>query len=404
MGKLWLVAKQEFRNRTFRRSFVIGTLVIPLMIAIIIGVTLFIIERSRDNRPFGYIDYSGRLNNAAMPEENKDSVAIISFPDEKSARLALEEDKIQGYHIIAEDYLETQNVDLYFMEEPPSNSVLRNFDDYVRANILDNAPSATQSRIIEGYNLTVRSVSDNREFQDNGTGIITIFLPFIIAMFFLFAVMGASGYFLQIVTDEKENRTMEIIITSVSPSQLIVGKSLGLITVGITQIVVWIVSIVFTWIVTKHFIDELNSVQLPWETLIIFLLFFFPSYAITAGVMICIGSVVAELQEGQQISGVLNLLFTFPIFFSALIFADPNSPLLIFLSYWPTTSFMTIIMRWGFTHIPLWQIALSWFICSTVALIVIWIASRLFRLGMLRYGQRVELKSALIALRPGKIG
>jgi ABC-2 type transport system permease protein len=221
-------------------------------------------------------------------------------------------------------------------------------------------------------------------------------------MFFLFAVMGASGYFLQVVTDEKENRTMEIMITSISPAQMIGGKSVGLVAVGLTQLFVWISSIAIAWMVAKQFFVTLQLIELPWDILIIFAIFFLPSYAIIAGMMICIGSVVTELQEGQQISGVINLLFTFPIFFAALVFADPNSPLLIFLSFWPTTSLMTILMRWGLTVIPIWQVALSWVISVITGFGVVWIASRLFRSGMLRYGQRITLIGAFTAPLPGK--
>jgi len=401
MHKFWLVAKQEFHNRTFKRSFIIGTLVIPVMMAIIIGVTIFIAKRSVDDRPFGYVDNSGTLANATMPNNNIESVEIIAYPDEESAMSALEAEEIQGYHIIPEDYLNTLYVDLYYLEEAPSTEVLRDFDDYIRANILDSHPTALQLRIIEGTTLTVQAIGDNREFQDNDTGIIVIMMPLMIAMFFLFAVMGASGYFLQVVTDEKENRTMEIMITSISPTQLIGGKSLGLVAVGLTQILVWIGSIAIAWIVAREFFEKLQLVKIPWDVLIIFAVFFLPSYAIIAGLMICIGSVVTELQEGQQISGVINLIFTFPIFFAALVFANPNSPLLVFLSFWPTTSLMTIIMRWGFTTVPLWQVSMSWFICVISGILIIWIASRLFRLGMLRYGQRITLKNALSTLQPG---
>jgi ABC-2 type transport system permease protein len=243
-------------------------------------------------------------------------------------------------------------------------------------------------------------MNDAREFQDNETGVIVIMLPLFIAMLFLFVIMGASGYFLQVVTDEKENRTMEIMLTSVSPAQLIGGKSLGLVAVGLTQVAVWLGSIFIAWIVAQQFFEILRDVKLPWDVLVIFAIFFLPSYAIVAGMMICIGAIVTELQEGQQISGVINLLFTFPIFFAALVFADPNSPLLIILSFWPTTSLMTIVMRWGFTIVPLWQVAISWLICVVSGIAIIWIASRIFRLGMLRYGQRITLKAALAALRP----
>lgn len=403
MHKFWLVAKQEFRNRTFRPSFIFGTLVIPFLIAVIIATTIIILIRSEDNRPLGYVDYSGVLSNATMLQKDKETVDIISFEEEKKARLALEREEIQGLIILPKDYLTTQFVDLYFLEEAPDKSILSDFDDFLRTNIVKNKPTPIQNRIIEGTTLTIHAIDDNREFQDNESGIMFIMLPLLIAMFFLFAVLGASGYFLQVVTDEKENRTMEIMITSISPAQMIMGKSVGLVAVGLTQIIIWLASIAVAWIVARHFFEVLESVVLPWEILVIFAFFFLPSYAIIAGLMICIGSIVTGLQEGQQISGVINLLFTFPIFFAALVFADPNSPLLVFLSFWPTTSLMTIIMRWGLTVVPFWQVLLSWLINSVTAVVIIWIASRLFRLGMLRYGQRLLFKSIFIAILPDRI-
>ena len=400
MYKFWLVAKQEFRNRTFRRSFIFGTLVIPVLIAVIITVTIIILIRSEDNRPLGYVDYSGVLRNATMPQSEKKTVDFIAFSNEESARFALDAEEIQGFYIFPNDYLTTQFVDLYYLEEAPAKPILMDFDDFVRVNIVDNNPSPIQNRIIKGTSLTVHALNDSREFQDNETGIMYIMLPLLIAMFFLFAVLGASGYFLQVVTDEKENRTMEIMITSISPAQMIVGKSVGLVAVGLMQICIWIASISIAWIVARQFIEFLQVLVLPWDILVIFASFFLPSYAIIAGLMICIGSIVTELQEGQQISGVINLLFTFPIFFAALVFADPNSPLLVFLSFWPTTSLMTILMRWGLTVIPFWQILLSLLINCLTAFMIIWIASRLFRLGMLRYGQRLILKSIFVAILP----
>ncbi|HBY09508.1 MAG TPA: hypothetical protein DEH22_17625 [Chloroflexi bacterium] len=399
MHKFWLVAKQEYRNRTFKRSFILGTMVVPVMIAVMVGMTILIVWFSLDKRPIGYVDHSGALAAASMPEGNDYVVEFIAYPDEDSADLALHTGDIQAYYLLPQDYLESLYVDLYFLEDSPDSTALDDFDDFIRSNILPSAPTAFQTRVMEGTSLTVRSLDEGREFQNDGGGIFSVMLPLIIAMFFLFAIMGASGYFLQVVTDEKENRTMEIMVTSISPAQLIGGKSLALVAVGLTQLVIWIASIALAWVVASNFFTGLENVKLPWDVLGIFAIFFIPSYAIVAGLMICIGSVVTELQEGQQISGVFNLLFTFPIFFAALAFAAPNHPLLIFLSFWPTTSLMTIIMRWGFTTIPGWQIALSWLVCSLAALAVIWMAVRLFRLGMLRYGQRITFRAALGALR-----
>jgi ABC-2 type transport system permease protein len=98
------------------------------------------------------------------------------------------------------------------------------------------------------------------------------------------------------------------------------------------------------------------------------------------------------MQQGQQIAGMLNLLFILPLFSVILIFENPGSPLVVFLSLFPTTAFLTISLRWGVGTVPLWQIGASWLILATTAGLMLWTAVKIFRAGMLRYGQRLSLK------------
>lgn len=403
MRKIWLVAKSEYLKRVAKKSFLAGTLLIPIMFGVIIGVTIFIIERDKNTKPFGYVDHSSILASGLIPESdgNEERIDIIAFPNEESAHTALESGEIQAFHILPENYLESQKVDLYYWDEYPANSVLHEFDDYVRANLLPAGPDEIQNRIIDGSNLTLHSSDGKRQYDEN-IGFIILLFPLAVGMFFIFAVMGASGYFLQAITDEKENRTMEIAITSLSPWQLISGKSIGLIGVALSQIAIWLASIAGAWMIALRFFPEIQGLKLPWDVLLVFAAFFIPSFALIGGMMAAIGGAVTELQEGQQIAGILNLLFTFPLFLTALVFANPDSPWLIFLSFFPTTSFLTITLRWGLTIIPLWQIIVSWLILVLSGTFTIWIASRIFRIGMLRYGQRLSLSAVLDAIRtPG---
>jgi ABC-2 type transport system permease protein len=359
-----------------------------------------------DRRPIGYVDHSGVLENAVIPDgEDKPLVDFIAFPDEEIADAALRDEEIQAYYVFPEDYLENPQVDLYYLEETPDSVLREEFEDYVRYNLLPENPTPEQKLAANGFALVVRSADGNKEFDSDNGGIWSIFLPFGMMMLLLFVIMGGSGYFLQVVTDEKESRTMEVMITSVSPGQLIGGKSAALVAVGLTQIIVWIASALLALLIARITLSGsvssgLSVPSLPWDMLLVIAIFFIPTYAIIAGLMISIGSVVAETQEGQQISGILNMLFTFPVFFAALAFADPDSPLLIALSLWPTTAMITIVMRWGLTVVPWWQIALAWVINVGTAAFVIWAASRIFRTGMLRYGQRISLKAAFGALLP----
>jgi len=230
-------------------------------------------------------------------------------------------------------------------------------------------------------------------------GIPSFLVPFVVAFFLFFAISTAGGYLLQAMTEEKENRTMEILATSVSPEQLMAGKALGLIAVSLTQILIWLTALFSGLWIAGRFISELQGLQLPWDMVIVAILYFLPSFVLVAGIMIAIGGVVTEQQQGQQIAGIINLLFIVPIFFLALIFENPESPLLVGLTLFPTTAFLTVMLRWGMTSVPLWQLVLSWVLLTLSALGSIWVAAKVFRIGMLQYGQRLSLKTIIQALR-----
>ena len=400
MHKFWLVVKQEYQKRVRKKSFIIGTLLFPIIFGIIIAVTIFIIDRDKNTKPLGYVDHSGVLARGLLPELEADEemIEMVAFPNQDFALTALEAGEIQAFQVIPENYLESHKVDLYYLDEYPDQPVLNDFNDFVRANLLPAESGEIQKRIIEGVNLTLQSSDGTRKFTEE-SGFITVLFPMVVAMFFIFAEMGASGYFLQAVTDEKENRTMEIVITSISPLQLIGGKSMGLIAVALTQITIWLTTIVITLMLAPKIFPQLQGLELPWEILIVFIFFFIPTFALIGGIMTAIGGAVTELQEGQQISGILSLFFTFPLFLIAQVLADPNSSFLIFLSFWPTTAFLTITLRWGLTIIPIWQIILSWFILVFSGALIILIASRILRIGMLRYGKRLSLKAVIGAVR-----
>jgi ABC-2 type transport system permease protein len=129
--------------------------------------------------------------------------------------------------------------------------------------------------------------------------------------------------------------------------------------------------------------------------------FFVPTYALIAGMMIVIGSMVTETRQGQQIAGALNMLFTLPFFFIVLFFTAPNSPLATILTIFPTTAFLTIALRWSMTTIPMWEMMMGWVLVVASAIFAVWAASRIFRVGMLRFGQRLDVKSMLRAVRTG---
>jgi ABC-2 type transport system permease protein len=395
--EVWLVARHEYLRMVRRRAFLLGTLVVPLLIGAVMAVSIYLAIGERDDRPLGYVDRAGVLStDVASPFEGSRAIELRPFADETDAQAALEAGQIQSYYLLPEDYITSGQLELTYWEDAPADPVRGQFDDFLRANLAAGLPAAAQRRAIEGPSITVRSADGRREI--NSRNWTAIALPFVASFFLVMAVMTSSGYLLQAVTTEKENRTMELMITSLTPEQLVGGKAVGLMSVSLTQIGIWALAIVISLLVGARYLAVLRQARVPWGMLGIAVLYFLPSFALVSGFMIAIGSIVTETQQGQQIAGLLNLLFFAPFFLLALVIANPNSPVLVALSLFPTTAFLTITMRWSLAVVPLWQMILSWVLLVASAAGSLWASARVLRAGMLRYGQRLDLRGILHAL------
>jgi ABC-2 type transport system permease protein len=398
MYNLWLVAVHEYRLTVFKRAFALVTLAIPLGMAALIALVILVETSGESNLPIGYIDHAGILEtaqHASLPDADE-SVEVREFPDREVALAALENEEIQAFFVFPPDYLDTLHTDLYYLEDPPGDS-WGEFDNFVRINLLTAFPEEVQIRLFEGPSPSVHDIVSNREFSERS--IINVILPFVASFFFFIATMSASGYMLQVIASEKENRTLEIMITSVTPEQLIIGKTLGLLAAALTQLAIYVTAAVIGLIIASSRVEALQQVEVPWTYLGVMTLFFFPSYALIAAVMVAIGGAVTKVQEGQQVAGILNLFFMLPLFLMMLIFENPSHPLIVFLSIFPTTAFLTISLRWGLGTVPFWQIGVSWVLLVATTIFMAWAAARIFRAGMLRYGQPLSLKRVVSVLR-----
>jgi ABC-2 type transport system permease protein len=399
MRRLWLVAKHTYWERVRTRSFLFTTFGLPLLMVAVMVVSILVTLGGIDDRPLGYLDGAGFLDPTVMDrlqEETTVTVDVRPFTSEEAAQEALEAEEIQAYYVVPEDYLESQRVELYYWDEEPDSAVLDDFDRFMRANLVEMQSEEVSAILSDGIDVTIQS-ADGRKSVSSGN-ILSFLLPFLMAFFLFFSITVSGGYMLQAVTEEKENRMVEIVTTSISPFQLMGGKALGLMAVSLTQLAAWVGTLTLLALVAGYFIPQLSMVAIPWEAILVALLYFLPTFTLMAGFMTALGAAVAEQQQAQQITGIVNMLFIFPVFFSALIFANPNSPFIVFLTLFPTTAFTTIMMRWGLASIPLWQMAASWILLALIAGGSVWMAARVFRMGMLRYGQRLKLQAVLAGL------
>jgi ABC-2 type transport system permease protein len=395
MRNLWLMARHEYMRLATRRTFILSTLGFPLLIALAMGLG-FLLGSRAEAASLGYVDLAGVIDPLVQPTEESET-SILAFKSEEAARAALASEEIDGFYVIPADYRENQHTQLYFGEDPPGNGAQRDFARLLRANLVVDLPESVQQRLIEGTEVTVRSADGSRTL---GTGnVFGFLLPFLAAMLFIIAVMTSAGYLLQVVAEEKENRTMEILVTTMHPMALIGGKSLGLMVLALTQIAIWVAAIVVALIVGSQFWTFLQGISVPWQLIGLVAIFFVPSYALIAGLMTAIGAAVTEVRQGQQVAGMLNLLFVVPLFVLPILLEAPNGPVAIGFTLFPTTSFITVTLRWAIGSIPLWQLLASWGILVLSAVLSVWLSARIFRVGMLRYGQPLSFRTVLATLQ-----
>jgi len=396
MSKLWSVAWHEYQRNVFKRSFILALLSVPLLIGVNIGLIAFMVSRENNNAPVGYVDHAGLLADPvpAPLGSSEEAIAFIPFQTEEEARVALESNDIQAYYVVTPGYFETSRIELVYLKEPGENAT-QQFYDLIQINALADQPPEIALRAAEGSNVTVRTPDGSREFSGGPT--LGAVLPVLLSIAFIFLVLMSSGYLMGAVVEEKENRTMEVLITSLSPSKLIGGKVLGIVAIGLTQMAAWLLVGVLAVLIGGQVlgIEWFQNPGLDWGSILTVVAIAIPSYVLASALMTAIGSTVAQAQEGQQIGALFFMLFMIPLYAIMLIGETPNAAPSVVLTLLPFTSLMTVGFRSLFSVVPLWQVAASVAIQMACAVGALWLAGRAFRLGMLRYGQRLSLREIL---------
>lgn len=402
MRNLWLMARHEYLRTVRQKRFLWTVLGFPLLLMAIMGVGIFFAINEGVDK-IGVVDRADVVDTAVpIPVDNEtEAITIREYADEAAARAAWEAGEIQAFYVLPAAYPQSDEpIRLYEGDEDVGGGAESQFNDWLRANLTAGLDEPARSRVRQDPDLTIQAQDGGRELESGNA--VQIFIPFIAAFIFFFTIMSASGYLLQVVADEKENRTIEILVTSMTPEQLIGGKALGLIAVSFTQLLIWAVALTILALVGAQYLEPLQQVTMPWGYILLVLAYFVPTFAILVGIMTAIGGIAAEVQQAQQIGGALNFLFIIPLFLTALIISNPGSPLVQFLTLFPTTAFLTVALRQAMSSVPLWQLLLSWGLVMGTAVFTIWAAARVFRAGMLRYGQRMSLQGVLAAIGLGR--
>jgi ABC-2 type transport system permease protein len=410
MRNVWIIGRHEFLTALLRPSFIIITILIPLLGLVSLGVAAFaggqassFIDRQFNGQtsPTGIVDQSG-LFTPILPNYRDQYQA---FPDEASAKVALQRGKIDVLVIFPADYMQTGRITQVTAKDNLENSVLGDSGDFKRFIVehllRTNTDTALNTRLLTPVS-TVTQLDVNGKPSTGKGGLDAIFgymVSYFIAIFLAISIFSSGGFLLQGVSQEKTSRVVEIILSSVTSWELLAGKVIGLGLLGLTRVGIWLGS---AFVLAQGAVSML-SVSLPIagrpEVFILSGVYYILGFLIFSIVMGACGALGATQQEAQQLSGIFSMIAVLPMWIGGFLFGNPNAPIARVLSWFPLTAPTMMLLRLPLGTVDTIDIVGSIAVLILTVPLVIWLGSKLFRYGLLMYGKRPSFRQMLHIMR-----
>ncbi len=392
MIKWSTIAKHEYTSNIRRKEFLFVTFGLPLFIFAIGVFPIILMSSSTDQEEYriGYVDKTGLF----------DSMNFNKYADEELAKKDILDNKITHFFVIPENYTATGKIEIFSGKKGFAGS--QKIQNQIRSFLLDNLLKEEKREIVERAKdpITSEYFTLNEKGELSKEGFSTILVPIAFALLFTFSIFTSSGFLLQGVVEEKENRIMEVLLSSVSHKELLTGKILGLGAVGLTQLLIWmtigIAILSSNPVVIAMVLDKIH-VSIP--ILVLASIYFIFGYLVYASIMAGVGAVATTSREGQQLAGIFSIAGMMPIIISGFIITNPNAVLARALSYFPMTSPIAMILRLSIAEVPLYEIIISILILVVSTYIIIELSVRIFRASSLMYGKKPTIKEVIKYVR-----
>ncbi len=403
MNKILTVAHREFWTNVRRPGFIFVTLLFPALglistlVAAFAGGSVFQTlgrQLTPVVRPIGIVDQS----DLALPA----TANFPLYPNETAGLAALRADQIGALAVVPADYLATGNVTIYTSgNEALSGEIgTTRVREYLRDAVLQRVDDpAVRERARTPLRPNIVRAAEDQGGATTTFNPLSFIAPFFLAMLLVTSIFTSSGFMLQSVSEEKENRIMEVLLSSVSATQLMAGKILGLGALGLVQVAVWFGGLAAVGSLALSLLSFTLGIQINPLTIALGVVYFLLGYLLYATLMAVSGSIATSLREGQQVAALFTFAAILPLSFSSLILTRPNGPLAQAMSLFPLSSPMMMILRLALTTVPTWEVLLSLALLTATLLFAIWGGARVFRAGLLMYGKRLSVREIWSALR-----
>ena len=407
MKKTLLVLMHEILTLIRKPSFLFGMFGVPLIGAAVFFIAAQIRQSGQAQSVLeemvggtqtieieGYVDYSGIIQKipASLP-----SGTLLAFPDEAAARTALQAGEISAFYLVPEDYLASGEV-IYVRPDfnPIGGSGQSDLFEWVlQVNLLEG--DAALATLLNGP-LYLQKTSQSPEPQRDEANAMTFFLPYAVTILFYAIILASASLLLSSVAKEKENRVMEVLMSSVTPRQLLAGKIIGLGLLSLLQTVVWLGTSYGLLKLSGQAFSLPAAFQLPASFLVWGLIFFLLGFAIYASLMAGLGALVPKLREASQLSIVVLSPLIIPMFLINILISDPHGIASTIMSLFPLTAPVVMMTRLSTGGVPFWQPALSALLLAVTAVLVVRAVAGMFRAQVLLSGQSFNRRMFFRAL------
>ncbi len=378
------------------------TLAPPLLTLLGIGVYHIvsgITQPPAEVTEIGYVDEAGGFDQFTT----QGNITLVPFDTTEAATEALVTEDIKEYFVIPSDFISTGIIRRYTTQRelgPPAATTAA-IKDFISSNLLaGKVPATTAARIEEPLNLVTTMLTATGTVAPEQGGFANLVIPIIFGALLAASLVFSSSYLLQGLGAEKENRLMEILLSSVSTRQLITGKVLGIGTAGLAQVAVWVAATPLLLNLASSSIGGfISTIHIPTGLLALAVVYFILGYLLFAVLSVGVAAVSSSVREAQTLASIFTLWAIAPFWLLSVILVFPNSPAWVVLSIFPFSAPVLVILRLGLTGVPGWQLAAS------IAVLVLCIfgglvlSSKLLRTYMLMYGKRPGIREIIRNLR-----
>lgn len=424
-SKIFLVLKREYITRAKSKSFILSTILTPLVLLGFGALMMWIMTSDTDTeKSVGIYDQTGVLVENLISLDDTRYSDVSDFPLDTVKAMVLRED-LDAYLLLEEKHIETnENAELIYRGSGGlafSASVRGDIRDVIqeerlsRANVSDEVKELFARR----PGLDSRKLTEEGEAEDDRAGFMSG-VGFVLGLLIFIGLFGYGAVLMRSVIEEKTNRIVEVITSSIKPIELLIGKVAGVCLLGFTQFTVWavmyigisIAAVPLAGVLMQDQMSQMGSSQdleqvaaeagfdpsslevLSIDPMIFvyFFLFFVLGFFMYASLFAAVGSAVDSEQDTQQFMPILMLPLMGGYFINAKIMVDPDSTLAVVASIFPLTSPINMITRVATTDVPFWQIGTSLLALFVSFFGVMWVSAKIYRVGILMYGKKASFK------------